>query len=47
VAFDEPLGVGEVLSLRAGVSDPQQGSAMVSAVVAITESGCDVFWSAV
>jgi hypothetical protein len=47
VAFDEPLGVGEVLSLRAGVSDPQQGSAMVSAVVAVTESGCDVFWSAV
>jgi Xaa-Pro aminopeptidase len=43
---DEPLDVGEVLSLRAGVSDPQQGAAMVSAVVAVTENGSDVFWSA-
>jgi Xaa-Pro aminopeptidase len=44
---DEPLDVGNVLSLRAGVSDPQQGAAMVSALVAVTEDGCDVYWSAV
>ena len=43
---DEPLGVGEVLSLRAGISDPQQGSAMVSAMVAVTENGRDILWSA-
>jgi len=35
-----------VLSLRAGVSDTQQGSAMVSAMVAVTENGRDIFWSA-
>lgn len=46
VPADEPLGVGEVLSLRAGISDPQQGSAMVSAMIAVTENGCDIFWSA-
>jgi hypothetical protein len=46
VPADEPLDVGEVLSLRAGVSDPQQGSAMVSAMVTVTENGHNVFWSA-
>ena len=43
---DQPMAVGEVLSLRAGVSDPQQGSAMVSAMVAVTEHGRDILWSA-
>lgn len=47
LSADEPLDAGDVLSLRAGVSDPQQGSAMVSAVVAVTENGRDVYWSAV
>ncbi len=46
VPADEPLGVGEVLSLRVGISDPQQGSAMMSAMVAVTENGWDIFWSA-
>jgi hypothetical protein len=46
VPADEPVGVGEVLSLRAGVSDSQQGSAMASAMVAVTENGRDIFWSA-
>ncbi len=47
VAAAEPLIAGEVLSLRVGVSDPQQGAAMVSAMVAVTETGHDIFWSAV
>jgi len=42
---DEPVGVGEVLSLRAGISDPQQGSALVSTMVAVTETGRDILWS--
>ena len=46
VPAEEPVGVGEVLSLRAGTSDSQQGSAMVSAMVAVTENGRDILWSA-
>ena len=46
VPDDESLGVGEVLSLRAGISDSRQGSAMVSAMVAVTETGHDILWSA-
>lgn len=42
---NEPVAAGEVLSLRAGISDPQQGSAMVSAMVAVTENGRDILWS--
>lgn len=46
VPADEPVGVGDVLSLRAGISDSQQGSAIVSAMVAVTGNGCDTLWSA-
>jgi hypothetical protein len=46
VPADEPVGVGEVLSLRAGVSDSQLGSAMASAMVTVTVNGRDILWSA-
>lgn len=37
---------GEIVSLRVGVSDADEGAAIVSAMVAVTENGQDVLWIA-
>lgn len=44
IATDQPLIAGEVLSLRAG-SLGDKGAAILSAVAAVTDQGCDVLWS--
>ncbi len=43
--LNEPLAAGTVLSLRAGVLGEHSG-VIVSALVAVTETGSDVLWSA-
>lgn len=44
IAADEPLTADDVLSLRAGMVD-DNGAAILSAMVAVTDTGCDVLWS--
>jgi Xaa-Pro aminopeptidase len=46
VPDDEPLAAGEVISLRAGMADPESGSAVVSAMIAVGERGHEILWSA-
>jgi hypothetical protein len=41
----ETFEAGDVLSLRVGVADEQEG-AIASAMVAVDERGCDVQWPA-
>jgi hypothetical protein len=41
---DDVLATGEVISLRAGVSD-QEGAAIVSTMVVVNDQSCDVLWS--
>jgi hypothetical protein len=46
VSADEALLPGEVVSLRVGVSDPHEGAAIVSAMIAINARGHDLIWIA-
>jgi hypothetical protein len=42
---DDVLAMGEVISLRAGVSS-HEGAAIMSTMVMVNDHGCDVLWSA-
>lgn len=43
---DDALSTGEIVSLRVGVTDAQEGAAIVSAIVAIMDGGHDLLWIA-